>query len=230
MNQLTKPKEDHMHHGKIIYNNTFNSMPIYQKGNGSRVALLKRWESLLTYAIYSHSSIFFVRFDVHFSADIIPPGDNEIFEEFIAYLIKIEKRKGFDPLYLWRREQGDPPKYWKHFQQSRYHYHVILLLNGDRAKGLMNILQLVEIIWWRMLKKYYGGAIDISGLIDYCLIKDKEAKETHDLLDNGTKLCRTDDNFSVMFNKLFKWGSYLAKVGEDVPVGIRSFGASEIPS
>jgi len=128
---------------------------------------------------------FFMRFDVHYPGAFPSVALNNVtFRSFIAKYVRDLRRAELDARYLWVREQDSSP---------RPHYHVILLLDGNKTWSTYCHLREAERQWAAAL-----GVPEVTGLIHYC----------DDSGQNGVMVHRGD---TEAFEHCFYWSSYLAK-------------------
>ena len=158
-----------------------------------------RNSALLDHALDAHSRILMVRFDVRYPKDIQAPADNTLLVKFIKDYSRYLRRQGYDPVYLWCREQNE---------SHNHHYHVCFLLDGTKVRYMPTLKKATE-IWNRKLDR----PIDTKGVIHYCN-------------PNGTIINRNDDEAQEdALNTL----SYLAKEHSKQNInGIRNWGSSSL--
>ena len=169
-------------------------------------------DALLEDHLNRNSKVLVVRFDVHCPENYPMVSGNEDISTCIAYVVKRYKRQGFDPSYIWVREQ---------YRSIHPHCHCALLLNGQKVRGYLHVFQNVEGVWGRTL------GCSISGCINYCL-SDEDSNY------NG-KMIRKDAGpviFNICRNEVLHQLSYLSKeytkeLGHD---RLRSFGCSRMPN
>lgn len=198
-----------------FYEQLLNDNHNVERYHRNRIDRLVR---LLNYVNFKHNKVFYVRFDARFPAWMNVPNDNDLFEGFIAYLIKKLKRAGIDCYYLWCREREE---------SENVHYHAILLLDGSKVKSIYTPLGLAEQVWLNALSSYLGILVSEPGLIDHCQPRNPQ----HGLHPNGIMLRRGAPDFQENCQCVLGWGIYVCKKsvrGEDHPDG-RDFGSSELP-
>jgi len=198
----------------IVETNTYQGFNIQvdeSRCQGCYQDILQRILDLLIFYISKHNKVLFIRFDVRFPSEQYNDISNQTFSKFLADFIKLYKRKGLDPVYVWVREQS---------REKHQHYHCILLLDGNKVQSYYHILQQAEDMWNRKC-----GVIQ-PGLINYCN-KSRSGK----FQSNGIMIRRNDDNFTDLFSQCFHWASYLAKTSTKnyAPFRTREFGSSRIP-
>ena len=181
------------------------------KGQGCYTDILRKIHELLAFYTSKHNKALFIRFDVRYPSYYYGDSSNNTFSDFIACFVKFYQRQGYDPAYLWVREQS---------QEKHQHYHCILLLNGDLIQSYYKVLGHAEAMWNRKL------GVNQAGLIDFCNKSRYGDKQT-----NGIMIRRKDANFSDTFRHCFHWASYLAKTTtkDTSPPWVREFGSSRIP-
>jgi len=156
-------------------------------------------ESLFDFYTNKHNKVLVIRFDVRYpNSDGICVTSKNI-SNFIAYLVKKYKRKGYDPYYIWVKEQNT---------SSHPHYHFTLFLNGNKVKYGYQFLAVIEDIWGRTIN------CDESGLIFYC---------------DDFMLRRNEANYDQKVYDASFCVSYLAKEhGKNHEGNTRNFGMSRL--
>ena len=134
----------------------YRNHPIYPCENinaSYNRAILDRNIDLVHRAIEAHSQVLLIRFDVRYPSGYIAPDDNSLFQRFIELYSQYLRRQGFDPRYLWCREQSTA---------VRFHYHCYFLLDGTAIRYMPHLGKAKE-IWSHVL-----GQPSSQGLIHYC--------------------------------------------------------------
>ena len=197
--------------------NTYNNYSIMtdkERGLSCNTEILREIERQFDYAENSKSKVFFMRYDVR-----IPEGmyieDNKTFRDFQANFIKNLSRQGLKPQYIAVREQS---------KEKHQHYHVALLLDGQKTQSIHNHIQTAERLWDLTLglpKKENG-----YGLIDDCTTSRSGEKQV-----NGVMLRYDDPWRPDKKDDCFRRASYLAKTNtkESSPKGQRELFSSRIP-
>ena len=196
---------------------TYNNYPIMtdqERGLSCDTKILQEIERQFEYADETKNKIFFMRYDIRF-----PEGyhhaDNGIFREFQSKFMKNLSRKGLKPQYIAVREQS---------REKHQHYHVALILDGQKTQSIHNHIQTAERLWDLTLglpEKENG-----YGLIDDCSTNRSGEKQT-----NGVML-RHDDPFRYdKKDDCFRRASYLAKTStkNNTPKGQREMFSSRVP-
>ena len=198
---------------QFTYQPMFQNYPIQANpdlNQGCRTDILTRLLQLMTSMNAAHCKVLFIRFDVRFPQNYFPPSDNSIFQRFFENFIRHLQRDNLDPHYLWVREQS-----WEKHQ----HYHIVLLLDGNKTQSIYGHLKLAESLWSRAL-----GLSDAAGLICYCTESRDGTTQT-----NGLMLKRDDPGFQNTFSTCVEWGSYLAKTNTkgNAPARVREWGGTQ---
>ena len=187
-----------------------------KKGWAADVNILQRIEAQFEYAHYEKSKTLFPRMDIHFPKSMDVPADNEHIKRFLSAFMKNLKRQGLKPQYFAVREQS---KY-----ENRQHYHLGLLLDGQKTQNSTKHLKTAERLWDHELglpPKPEG-----YGLVNLC---DKD-KKTGERVKPDIKLVPSGDNYELVRNNAFRRASYLAKVNtKGTPQGCREYFASRVP-
>ena len=187
------------------------------KGLAADTKLLDRIEKQFDYAEANKSKTFFFRFDLHFPHGMQTPADNAHFKRFISSYAKNLARKGLDPQYFAVREQR---------QSQTQHYHVGMLLDGQKTRNPYHHLQTADRLWAHELGIQSDNPTAL-GLVNHC---DKDAK-TGEGMVNGMMIDATKDNYELVREKCFERASYLAKNSQKdlTPKGQREYFASRLP-
>ena len=176
--------------------------------------ILKQFE----YAEYKKGKVFFFRLDLHFPKDHqIPSAGNEHFRKFISAYAKNLSRKGLEPQYFAVREQR---------QSEHQHYHVGVLLDGQKTRSPYEHLKTADRLWANELGIETDNPAAL-GLVNHC---DKD-KKTGERMINGMMIDATKDNYEYVRDSCFRRASYLAKESQKklTPKGNREYFASKLP-
>lgn len=155
-----------------------------------------------------HCKAMAVRFDIRYPESYQSSGDNKDISRMIAKLVQEYSRKGYDPAYIWVREQNT---------SHNPHYHCAILLNGNKTRRYRQILNSAERFWRSTIN------IDTTGCIDHC------RKGENGMLI-VTKRDGSADNYHDNFDAVHYQLSYLAKQNGKATEkdGVRNFGMSRI--
>ena len=140
---------------------------------------------------------------------------NGVFREFQSKFMKNLSRKGLKPQYVAVREQS---------KEKHQHYHVALILDGQKTQSIHNHIHTAERLWDLTL----GLPARENG---YGLIDDCTTNRNGDKQENGVIL-RYDDPFRYDKKEdCFRRASYLAKTNTkgNTPKGQRELFSSRIP-
>ena len=156
--------------------------------------ILNEIERQFDYAKQTKSKVFFMRYDIRF-----PEGYdhacNGLFREFQAKFIKNLSRQGLKPQYVAVREQS---------REKHQHYHVALLLDGQKTQSIHNHIQTAERLWDSTLG--FPEKANGHGLIDDCTVN-----RAGEIQVNGVMLRPDDPERKDKKNECFRRASYLAK-------------------
>lgn len=167
--------------------------------------------NLLNCYTETHGKALVVRFDMRYPVNYEKEVKHRDISRCMQKIIQVYKRKGFDPMYMWAREQSSSP---------HPHYHCVLLLNGNRTQSPYPVFQAAERLWGSTL-----GVVP-DGLINYCTQgKDGTPHE------NGIMLRRCDANYQERTYDVQRQVSYMAKTEGKGTYndGIRDYGMSVLP-
>lgn len=156
----------------------------------------------------NHSRSTVVRFDVHYPQDYTEVKDNKHISQCVAKLNQKFDRKGFDPRYVWTREQDSSP---------HPHFHCAMLLDGNKTQSPYRVFAAAKDVWGKTIQA------DPTGLIHHCM----ESKDgtPH---PNGIMLKRNAEDYESKRNEVDRQLSYLYKAKDkgDPKDGLRDFGIS----
>ena len=198
----------------------FQSYPVLTGDNNNLpldIDLLQKIANQFQYAEDTKSKTFFFRFDLHFPRDIKISSDNGHFRKFISAYAKNLSRKGLEPQYFAVREQR---------KSDHQHYHVGVLLDGQKTRNPYQHLQLADRLWANELGIETDNPSAL-GLVNHC-DKDKDGNP----MKNGMMIDATKENFERAMDTCFRRSSYLAKVNQKkmTPKGQREYFASKLPN
>ena len=143
-----------------------------------------------------HSKTFAMRGDVH-----LPEGsDQKLIMKFNHRFIESQKNKGYDPAYIMVREIS---------KEGKIHYHMVLLLNGQKVQSTYNVFKDAE----RILSNVAGP----GGVIHQCNIGHR----------NGIMVKRDDPDPSNL-QEAQRQMSYMAKTDQKENVKGKTFFTSRI--
>ena len=196
---------------------TYHDYPIMTdkaKGLACDIKILNEIERQLDYAEETKSKTLFMRYDIRF-----PEGydhaDNGVFREFQSKFMKNLSRQGLKPQYIAVREQS---------REKHQHYHVALLLDGQKTRSIHNHIQTAERLWDTTL----GLPARENG---YGLIDDCTTSRTGETQINGVMLRPDDPDMEKKKDDCFRRASYLAKTNTkgNAPKYQREMFSSRIP-
>jgi len=201
----------------ITTEKTFKNYPIMtarEAGLSCDTKILTEIGRQFDYASNTKSKIFFMRYDIRFPEDF-NHADNSAFREFQSKFMKNLSRKGLKPQYVAVREQS---------REKHQHYHVALILEGQKTQSIHNHIRTAEQLWDSTLelpKKENG-----YGLIDDCTTGRNGERQI-----NGVMLRHDDPEMEAKMDECFRRASYLAKTSTKgyAPKGQRELFSSRIP-
>jgi len=168
--------------------------------NGDYEEVLKAINNLFNVAISRHNKILFIRFDLTFNLNSDYPNDNSLLSRFMEAFTLHCKRLGLDPLYLWVREQ---------VSSINHHYHVILLLDGNKIQNPYEIFIKATNLWGNCLNT------NAAGLVNY---------------GSHIMIRRNAVGFDNSYHEALNLSRYLAKSYSKgaAPKGVREMGMSNL--
>ncbi len=186
-----------------------------QRGLFCDTKILNEIEKQFDYAEETKSKVFFLRYDIRFP-ERYDHADNGVFREFQSKFMKNLSRQGLKPQYIAVREQS---------REKHQHYHVALLLDGQKTQNIHNHIKTAERLWNSTLglpAKENG-----YGLIDDCTTNRNGEKQI-----NGVMLRPDDPEMAAKKDDCFRRASYLAKTNTkgNAPKRQREMFSSRIPT
>ena len=172
-----------------------------RNGLAADTDILQRIENQFDYAEHTKSKCLFFRLDLHYPSDMTDiPTDNHHFCLFASNYMKSLSRQHLNPQYFAVREQSS--------DSSRHHYHMAVLLDGQRTRNCIGHLHTAERLWASEL------GIDADdpkslGLVNHC-----DKSRTGERVQNAMMLEPNSDDYEDVRNECFRRASYLAKVNQ----------------
>ena len=194
--------------------NDYSIMTDKDRGLSCNTEILREIERQFEYAEENKSKIFFMRYDVRLPENMYIE-DNKTFRDFQANFMKNLSRQGLKPQYIAVREQS---------KEKHQHYHVALLLDGQKTQSIHNHIKTAERLWDSAL----GLEPRENG---YGLINDCTISRTGDKHINGVMLRPDDPDMEAKKDDCFRRASYLAKTNTkgNAPKYQREMFSSRIP-
>ncbi|WP_163296184.1 inovirus-type Gp2 protein [Desulfovibrio sp. JC022] len=198
----------------VTYESTYKGNSILtdkEKGYGCKTEILDAMRSVIDSSVQKHNKVLCVRFDLRFPSGTSASEKNKNIQDFASKYKKHFKRQGYDPQYLWVREQS---------REKRQHYHLMVTVNGNKIQYPNRLLSKAEDLW----KSTIGSEQD--GLVDHCNRSRKGENQP-----NSYMLRRNAPDFDQVYDRCHKRCSYLTKENTKgyAPKGHREFGYSRIP-
>ena len=196
---------------------TYHNYPIMtdkERKLSCNTRILNEIERQFDYADKTKSKVFFMRYDIRFP-ERYNHADNDVFREFQSKFMKNLSRQGLKPQYIAVREQS---------REKHQHYHVALLLDGQKTQSIHNHIQTAERLWDSTL----GLPAKENG---YGLIDDCTTNRNGEAQINGVMLRKDDPAVTIKKNDCFRRASYLAKTNTKggAPKRQREVFSSRIP-
>ncbi len=191
----------------------FSTLQYYYGEMGLTAKNYKNHAKLLELFLYycnKHSKCYVLRFDFHFPQHIdkqpLTEAQRELYADpskrkemrmnTLSYFIKKLKRKKLDPFYLCACERSQDASY--------EHYHLLLLLDGNKTNNVWGHLEELTKIW--------SGNLGLSteengGLVQKSKIRNKNDGSAY----NGCCLTRTFADFLFNLLEVLNFSKYLLK-------------------
>ncbi|WP_419783795.1 YagK/YfjJ domain-containing protein [Maridesulfovibrio sp.] len=182
-----------------------------EKQQGCRTDILDKMKSVIDHTIQKHNNVLCSRLDLRYPKDYNGPKDNKDIQVFMSKFIKYFKRNGYDPHYLWVREQS---------KEKHQHYHLMIAVNGNKMQFPHQLRKKATEHWASTVKS------DQQGLVCHC-----DRSRQGDFQHSSYRLRRNDSDFDQVYDDCHKRCSYLAKENTKgyAPKRHREFGYSKIP-
>ena len=194
----TKTKTKKTTDNEITIDREYQGHPINTKPDknlGCNTKILDKSLKVFNYAVDKHNKVFYMRLDVRYPQNYHPSKEgNKDFQGFMNSLTKTLRNKKLDPHYIWCRERS---------KEKREHYHVGLLLDGNKIQHRHRVINKAEELWSKRLN--LNPDIN-NGLIHDCSITRDGVKQK-----NGTMIRRGSEDFQENFDKSFYQNSYISK-------------------
>ena len=154
-------------------------------------------ENLLWTMTERHSKVLIARLDLRFPKDHNADKSNRDFSKTMQAVCQDFSRKGYDPQYVAKREQ---------MTSENQHYHVGILLDGNKKRSINAVRETVEKHWARQLDIPLEE-VQQKALVYPCnKAPDGSPRESGRMIKRGSWEQKTDEKESL------KQLSYLAKV------------------
>ena len=201
----------------ITDSDTYCDLPINDNHGGCHTEILERIYQFLYLLTQFLSRVFVFRFDIRYPQNYLIPDCNKqqnMVEELLRQLAQHWRRKNQVFEYIWVREEEVP---------GRPHYHVAAFVNGKMNYSAHQFITKAADIWARLLGD------DTTHLVRLCYRHHVEDERgTFRRPTEGAMLDLNDEMFSVIWERVFYWLSYLAKreTKELNPEGVRTWNSS----
>jgi len=189
----------------------YNLLPYNGINPGYRTEILDRIAERLIESLQLHSQVLTVPLVIRFPTAIIASPDNNCFQYFIEEYRRCLRDHGFDPHYVWVTEKS---------QSLNQHYHLILMLNGNKIRYFSTPPVEALHLWGKALQRYYGYNGSPDGLIHVCCTDNQSVFPEY-----GCIIHRGDIEALQRIQTIY---SYYAKVNTKgfTENRVREFGAS----
>lgn len=162
--------------------------------------MVRRMESWLYGYVACHSKVFFVRMNFTFPADYAYDFKIPYISRTVQKLRQFFVRRECEPSYFWCREKRSSP---------RPHFHVCLLLNGQKIQSVKLVTTKALSLWQSILDSISGG------IMNY---------------DCSIAIRKNETGYADQLNKAHEEALYLCKVSSKLKIknGYRDFGMSRL--
>ncbi len=177
----------------------------------------------IDYMIIRHNKVLVMRFDAHFHDGYRHDGGNREISLLMKSLAEACHDQGIDCHYVWVRERASG--------SSNYHYHVVLVLDGNRIQNTHDLLKRADATWSNLL----GG---FANRLHFCTqVRSGKTVPGGVMIRRpsstaaGREKINQEQEFQARRAEAVYMASYLAKnvTKEDqLPRRVRRYGSSEL--
>lgn len=199
----------------LTYECCYKDLPIQANlERPARKDILGKIHAVIDNHTARQSKSFFMMLTLSYPVNGRYPTDNRAMEVFLKdFKASLERMGGVNlaPSYVWVRENS--PESVSPF--PRHHYHLILLLDGQKTCRPHKHVDLA--------RRYWAKALNIdsaNGLVHY--------HKSHNGM-SGIMMMRNNEQFHSQLMECFRMASYVAKAySKGTPAGVRDFGGSNV--
>jgi len=199
-----------MRNFNIVKDQSENLLSVQHFKHGFHGEILERTEQLLDHAVARSCKVYAVRLDFTYPEGYTMPPSNRIFSNCLNSLTQYLSRKKWLLGYIWRYELGE---------KSLGHWHLVLLLDGNRVQNSWGILNKATQLWGSALET------EANGLVHLC---QPNSPRSH--FHSGFQLCKHQPEYQDVRTDVLGWLSYMAKCSEYPNSVLRQWGSSTINS
>ena len=182
---------------KTFIDNQYHGTKLSDTPHEFSCTYMQSIENLLWTMTERHSKVLIARLDLRFPKDHNADKSNRDFSKTMQAVCQEFSRKGYDPQYVARREQ---------VTSENQHYHVGILLDGNKKRSIKAVRETVEKHWARQLDIPLEE-VQQKALVYPCnKAPDGSPRESGRMIKRGSWEQKTDEKESL------KQLSYLAKV------------------
>ena len=182
---------------KTFIDNQYHGTKLSDTPHEFSCTYMQSIENLLWTMTERHSKVLIARLDLRFPKDHNADKSNRDFSKTMQAVCQEFSRKGYDPQYVAKREQ---------MTSENQHYHVGILLDGNKKRSINAVRETVEKHWARQLDIPLEE-VQQKALVYPCnKAPDGSPRESGRMIKRGSWEQKTDEKESL------KQLSYLAKV------------------
>ena len=182
---------------KTFIDNQYHGTKLSDTPHEFSCTYMQSIENLLWTMTERHSKVLIARLDLRFPKDHNADKSNRDFSKTMQAVCQEFSRKGYDPQYVAKREQ---------MTSENQHYHVGILLDGNKKRSINAVREAVEKHWARQLDIPLEE-VQQKALVYPCnKAPDGSPRESGRMIKRGLWEQKTDEKESL------KQLSYLAKV------------------
>ena len=199
---------------KTFVDNQFEGHPLCNVPREFSYDYIRTIVDLVSTMTERHSKVLVARFDLRYPQGYEAEGSNRDFSTTMQAVCRDFSQKKYDPQYVARREQ----------QNSRNpHYHVGLVLNGNKKRSIHDVRATIEKHWAEQLQ------IPLSEVQEKALVYPCNRAPDGSHRPNGRMINRNSLNVHTQTEETIRQLSYLGKIdGNDATdPSTRKFFASQ---
>ena len=182
---------------KTFIDNQYHGTKLSDTPHEFSCTYMQSIENLLWTMTERHSKVLIARLDLRFPKDHNADKSNRDFSKTMQAVCQEFSRKGYDPQYVAKREQ---------MTSENQHYHVGILLDGNKKRSINAVRETVEKHWARQLDIPLEEVQQKTLVYPCNKAPDGSPRESGRMIKRGSWEQKTDEKESL------KQLSYLAKV------------------
>lgn len=185
---------------KTFVDNQFEGHPLCNVPREFSYNYIRTIVDLVSTMTERHSKVLVARFDLRYPQGYEADGSNSDFSMTMQAVCRDFSQKKYDPQYIARREQKN---------SRNPHYHVGLVLNGNKKRSIHDIRTTIEKHWAEQLQ------LPLSEVQEKALIYPCNRAPDGSHRPNGRMINRNSLNVHTQTEETIRQLSYLGKIDEN---------------